>query len=166
MLGCSKWGARRFFTNGNEFTYENWVNNKVQPVSTNAKLIPIQRPDNYFFKIGGSDGSIVDVTDHLKPLVEHISSEHANIKRMFEFPATMSFACNLGTKVCPIAGREHTSNCIYAVINLRNSTYSIRCHSSRCRDLTYGPHSFPCHAKSAIDAYYDRVTHIPELIPM
>jgi hypothetical protein len=41
-----------------------------------------------------------------------------------------------GSHSCPYVGREHTSNRIYFVLQLQQSTVSIKCYSRQCRALT------------------------------
>lgn len=166
MLGCAKWGTARYLTNGEEYTYENWVKNKVQPVETNAEFIEVKDHDGSEVRYNSSFGVIVDADDHLKPTVDHISESYADIMRICEFPITMSYACNLNTKVCPFKGEAHSKNRLYAVINLFSCTYSIRCHSQQCKHKFKGPYEIPCHAKDSIKPFLEQsIIHPPIIQP-
>ena len=164
MLGCAKWGTARYLTNGDEYTYENWVKNKVQPVENNDKFIDVRDNDGSEVRYNYSFGVIVDSEDHLKPTLAHISESYANVMRTCEFPITMSYACNLNTKVCPFKGEAHSKNRLYASINLFSCTYSIRCHSQQCKNKYKGPYDIPCHAKELIKPWLDRDVIHPAII--
>jgi hypothetical protein len=166
MLGCAKWGTARYLTNGEEYTYENWVKNKVQPVETNDEFIEVKDHDGSEVRYNSSFGIIVDADDHLKAIVDHISETHADVMRVCEFPITMSYACNLNTKVCPFKGEAHSKNRLYAVINLFNCTYSIRCHSQQCKHKFNGPYDIPCHAKDSIKPFLERTIIHPPIIQL
>jgi hypothetical protein len=164
MLGCAKWGTARYLTNGEEYTYENWVKNKVQPLESDDEILDVRDYDGSEVRYNSSFGVVINSEDHLKPTLAHISESYATVMRTCEFPMWMSYACNLDTKVCPFKGEAHSKNRLYASINLFNCTYSIRCHSQQCKNRYKGPYDIPCHAKEAIKPWLDRDIIHPAII--
>ena len=139
MLGCSKYGKNRYLTNNDPYTYENWVKTKVQPLTKNSyEFLDVHEDNGSEPKYGyGTSGVVIcsDKVDFLKPLFGHIEEEfNTKITRYHQFPLTQSIACNLKTKNCPWKGEPHSKNTLYTVINTYNLTYSIRCHSGKCKD--------------------------------
>jgi len=143
MLGCTKIGQDRYLINTDEYTYDNWVKTKIQPLVKDVEFFDIREPNgsepkyNTSFASYGTSGvtTCLESHQHMRSLFAYIESLfHARITRYHEFPLTQTMACNLSTKECPWKGSEHTSNTLYVVINLEHHTFSLRCHSKKCDD--------------------------------
>lgn len=156
MLGCAKWGTARYLSNNETFTYENWLKTKVQPIESKEKYIEVTECDGSEPKYNMVNCT-VDINDnYMKEAIDYISETHSKVLRKARFDHTLSVACNLNTKVCPFVGRSHTKNRLYAVINLKNNTYDIRCHSGQCQGKRSEPQEFPEEIQYAMNVITNR----------
>lgn len=142
MLGNTKVGQRRFLTNGKEFTFESWVDARVQPVniSLDMKMIEFEELDHSEPKYSSSSGlgtaqMIVGwVPECVKGnIMKFLCEEVAPINRMVSTPWNFKVICNTTSKECIFQHRTHKSNVNYIVIDLLNRSYHIKCHSAHCK---------------------------------
>ena len=164
MLGCTKWGDTRPFSNGKELTFENWVSNKVQPEQTDAVFFDVKEPDNsepvYSGSIGGSSGWR---ERDLKFITEFISQKHNRVSRLHAYPLKGIIACNMTARWCPFKNALHkSSERLYALIRLdhvrKNHYYQIKCHSEKCKMICgKNPqiYYFDEHIENAIEQFLD-----------
>ena len=169
MLGCTKYGQDRYLTDGNPYTYENWVKTKVQPLNAdNIKYIDMVEIDGSepSYSGHGASGSTITPDDisYLKPLFEHIESQfNTRITRYHEFPMTMIIACNLKTKHCNFKGEAHSKNTPYIIVNLANNVYSYRCHSAKCKGH-WASFDFPDYIRETTNSVTERKCMIPTIL--
>ena len=117
MLGCAKRNSDRYLTNNEEYTFENWVKNKIQPVETDDEFVNVKEMDGSepCHATGGGVSLSLDSSHYLKPVFDLIhENEKIKVARIQSFPLTLSVACNLNTKYCPFKGDSHSKNHIYA----------------------------------------------------
>jgi len=171
MLGCTKFGENRYLTDSHEYTFDHWVNNLVQPLKTTDTFIDVREPGGSSPKYSSGSGcsGITGWTpDCVTPLMGHIEEKYGRITRIHAFMMSMTFACNLETKNCPFKGAEHSSNVIYAVINLADFSYRIRCHSAKCHGralpINTDPGTkFPEELKFAVDEFLNQPITVPSI---
>ena len=134
MLGCCKYNTDRVLTDNEPLTKERWEQCKVQPLHTTEELIDMETTGMKVSYTNSSQGVTGFIPDCLKPILREIESVHdTKVTRVHAFPLSLTFACNLRSKLCPFLKRVHTKNTLYAIINLNKMEYRIKCHSTKCK---------------------------------
>tara|TARA_B100000902_G_scaffold58201_1_gene65229 strand:- start:1172 stop:2233 length:1062 start_codon:yes stop_codon:yes gene_type:complete len=142
MLGQTKAGQKRYLRSHCDFTFENWRDTRVCPVSSNATLITTREPDGGVpaytsgSRYGAGECTVVSgwvpkcVTGEI---YQFLSNEVGKIERMVFTGKNMKVICNTNNRNCRFQKRRHKSNVMYIVINLVNRSYHIKCHSQHCK---------------------------------
>lgn len=163
MLGQTKAGQKRYLRSKLDFTFENWRNSKVCPLSTSGvELIEMKEPDGGapIFTSGSSYGAgqctIVSgwVPSCVKGDVYHFLCEEVGIiQRMVFTGENMKVVCNTSNRACIFQKRTHKSNVMYIVIDLINKSYHIKCHSRHCKERRSKVFFFDKRLSSIIDTW-------------
>ena len=142
MLGQTKAGQKRYLKSHCDFTFENWVDSRVSPVSSSATLITTKEPDQgspiYTSGSGYGAGECTVINGWVPKCVtgdiyRFLSNEVGKIQRMVFTGENMKVICNTANRNCRFQRRTHKSNVMYIVINLINRSYHIKCHSQHCK---------------------------------
>lgn len=165
MLGCTKYGEDRRLVNNNEYTYEEWVTNKVQPPHYEGDFMGIREIDGSEpkYRCGGGGGITGWQPDCMKAILSQIEEKHAKPTRVHAFPMKSIFVCNLDTKVCPFKGESHSRNVLYANVKLLEGGYRIKCHSSKCKNKETKLYMFDDSVQESVNLFLDQPTCIPAI---
>ena len=165
MLGCSKYGQQRYLLNGNQYTYEEWVSNKVQPPNYMGQFMGVREIDGSEPKYGIGGGITGWQPDCMKDIMEQIEEDHAKPTRVHAFPLKGVVCCNLATKLCPFKGESHSKNGLYANIRLYDYGYTLKCHSTKCKNRHTKFFSFNDNVKESIRLFLNREVELPAMLP-
>ncbi len=163
MLGCTKWGQKRYLTNGKTYSYEEWSSNKVQPLlSSSYTFMGILRGDGTEPTYSSTN---IGITGWKPPCVDivlkDIEEKVAKAIRTHAHPLQHRFSCNLDTRQCPFQKRMHSKNRIYVNISLSTYSYHFRCHSPKCKGLTSKTYKFSDSTKEYVYNYLNQNICLP-----
>ena len=143
MLGQTKAGQRRYLKSHLDFTFENWRDSRVCPVSSpNVELIETKEPDGgspvYTSGSNYRAGQCTVVAGWVPGCVRgdiyrFLCEEVGHIERMVFTGENMKVVCNTSNRNCMFQRRKHKSNVMYIVIDLINKSFHIKCHSRHCK---------------------------------
>lgn len=152
MLGQTKAGQKRFLKSHLDFTFENWKDSRVCPItSSNVELIQGKEPDGgppvYTSGSKYAAGECTVVSGWIPDCVRgdmytFLCNEVGRIERMVFTGENMKVVCNTDNRNCIFQRRRHKSNVMYIVIDLINKSYHIKCHSQHCKKKRSKIHYF------------------------
>tara|TARA_A100001015_G_scaffold319628_1_gene443114 strand:+ start:6403 stop:7467 length:1065 start_codon:yes stop_codon:yes gene_type:complete len=165
MLGQTKAGQKRYLKSHCDFTFENWQNTRVCPISSTDELITTREPDggNPIYTSGSNYGAgeCTVVAGWIPECVtgdiyRYLSNEVGRIQRMVFTGENMKIICNTNNRRCMFQNRQHRSNVMYIVINLINRSYHIKCHSQHCKKKRSKVYFFDQRLRKIIDEWMNR----------
>jgi len=152
MLGQTKAGQKRYLKSHLDFTFENWRDTRVCPVSSsNVELIQAKEPDGgspvYTSGSSYAAGQCTVVSGWVPSCVrgqiyQFLCGEVGNIERMVFTGENMKVVCNTNNRDCIFQKRRHKSNVMYIVIDMVNKSFHIKCHSQHCKKRRSKVHFF------------------------
>ena len=99
----------------------------------------------------------------MKDVLNQIEEDHAKPTRVQAYPLKQIFVSSLDTKRCPLQGKAHSNDRLYAVIKLDKMRYTIRCHSPTCKGRESIAFLFNDSVRRSVYAFLSQEVKLPSI---